>query len=368
MRNFHQNRRVVAYCADLLRSRDLSTEEAVRKILLVADILALVRGTDGHKAILRSRMLRHLGIKTRELEELIDPMLPFKQQRLERKHPVTYRILTRDYSDPGTRGHPGEYYTFIRLGRPPKQAPLPQTWDGDVVDAGYRESLQWDIATEMVKHKWMRESALIKRFQNLPTLDGQGKYGLHGVRAYIDEMVAWNRLRRATDDEARALLGGPRNTGRPPAVIMLGDASLNPEARKRARKWSLAERLRELKIQQQTGPLESTLAREEAERTGQPPRSDVPEPPDAAAAQVAESEDLPPEKPQTRRGGRKPSQDGVTPTLETPAQLGARPWAEDEWPEDEPVPGEGDDEGRSTLRSAAARDQPEFDEEEEESS
>lgn len=360
MRNFHQNRRVVAYCSDILRSQDLSTEQAVTQILLVADLLALIRGVDGHEPVARNQISRHLGIPSRQIDALIEPMLPVDQQRRMPDPPITYNLIKRTFTDPGAQGRPAEYYSLIRMGRPPKTAPLPGTWDGQVIDAGYRESLEWDIAIEMHGKKWLRESRLIELFKGYRTVDDSGVYGVHGVRAHIEDMIEWGRLRRASTEEARELIG-LKSTGRVPAIILLGDAPLNPKVRMRARRYNAEEHLRSLKVRTNDQPLEATQARRKSARTGRPPEADLETASEPAKKRnapkktAADPKPAPAETPKSGPQATKPDQDVPDPTSERPASLETTQWAEGEWPDDEPVPGEDNDEGISDLASARAR-------------
>jgi hypothetical protein len=341
LKNFHRDKRLVAYCADIWRNHDLSVEAAVARILAVVDVLSLVRVTEGRLPISRSQLLRHTGLSSEEFARLIDPMLPISQQELKSPLPVSYGLLTRQLSKSGGRGRPSEYYSIINRGRRGTTKPK-ITWDGEVVDAGYRESLQWDIAVEIWHKPWVREVDIVRLFKGYPTINGEGTYEVVGVRAHIEEMLVWNRLRRATEVEAHKLLGGAKAHGSIPAVLVKGDVPLNPDGRKRARRWSVAEHLRTLAARAIDGPLDTETARNAPAQPGfenVPGEEAVPEP-DVMTPQRAETPSPASAKP-------KP----------VPEVVQAEPLVLDEngWPVDEGVPEGEADEAESTMRSAKAR-------------
>jgi hypothetical protein len=349
LKNFHTDKRLIAYAADLWRNHDLSVEEAVRRIFTVVDILSLVRITEGRLPISRSQLLRQTGLTSKQFDELVDPMLPFTQQRLERLLPVTHGLLERKLSKAGGRGRPSEYYTIVHRGRP-TTTKLKFTWDGEVLDAGYRESLQWDIAAEIWVRPWMRETDLIRLFKGYPTVDGEGTYGIEGVRAHIEELVVWNRLRRATDAEAHKYLGRPGAAGPVAAVLVKGDAPLNPTVRGRARRWSAAEHLRMLAARAIDGPLDTETARNATAQPGwMPPEPPGPEnvPGEEAAPELVVTTPQRAEKPPPAPAKPESVPEGVV----------AAPLVLDEngWPADEGVPDGEADEVESSMRSAKAR-------------
>ena len=246
MKNFHKDRRLLAYAADIWRSRDLSVDTALERIFKVLDIISIVRAATDRSPVSRNQIRRITKLTSDELDELLEPLLPIEQQKQPGTRPTSYRVIRRVTRKPGSKGRPADCYEIIGQRR---YAGGPRTtWDGNVLDAGYRESLQWDIAVEVWNTRWIKEADLTRLFRNYPTPDGEGTYGVEGVRAHIEEMVEWNRLRRASTEEARRLIGNLRATGAVPAVILKGDVPLNPKSRARAKRWDAAEFVRTLDI------------------------------------------------------------------------------------------------------------------------
>jgi hypothetical protein len=350
VKNFHRDKRLVAYAADIWRNHDLSVEQAVEQILMVVDVLSFIRVTEGRLPISRSQLLRNASLTSKELDRILDPMLPFAQQRLDHTPPTSYGLVERNLSKAGARGRPSEYYTLINRGRRAGGAKPKITWDGDVLDAGYRDSLQWDIAAEIWNKPWIKETEVIRLFKGYPTVDGEGAYGVEGVRAHIEEMLVWNRLRRATEVEAHDFLDTPKGSGPVAAVLLKGDTPLNPDARTRARRWSASEHLEMLAARRADGPLATEVARNAPGRPDWTP----PEPP--------EDENVPGEDYIPEPVAATPQSDEKAPAAPAePEPVPEAPAAEphvldaDGWPEDEGVPEGEEDEVESSMRSARAR-------------
>ena len=223
MRNFHRHPRVVGYLGDLWRER-----QDASACLKVVDILSVIRL--GRAPVSQRDLLRITGLKTDELEHLIDPMLPVDQQKWAYDPQRSYGLVTLERLGPQRVVH----YKFI--GRPVVVSVLRQ-WDGRVFGPSVRESLQWDIAAVLLDQDWIRESDVARRFRYRSLPDGSGQYGIAGVHAHVDDMVRWSRAKRLMGQEVADLLEKPLSHVSKVVLLVRGGAPLDPAGRQNARLW-----------------------------------------------------------------------------------------------------------------------------------
>lgn len=249
---------------------------ACRQAMCLVDVLTTIRAASTKKPISRSELLRVTRLKSADVEDALEKL-------------QGARLIRAQWTQ-GRRGM--AYYRYVAVGAVP-QKPKTTTWSGTILDLGVQESISWDIA-EMVqegvaKVGYAKEADVIRQLKNRRPPDGSAKYGANGVRAHIDDMIAWSYLVRLDKKEARKLLGGPRTAGPTPWLLVLGSAKVRLPGRVRARPWAQTRHASDIA----RGPFDGPTARDKRGSGGV-----IPDEYDDGVVEMDETPD-PPRKPVT---------------------------------------------------------------------